>query len=182
MKTNEVMEWWSDGILRYDLRKRRSATGFQTCRIADFQVGSACGVRTLAAWPTASGFGNPRHRRLGNLRYKFASRVPAPYTNLQSQRDCVSQPRVARNELPWVHSDKDAQPQRGCGHTRGSCCMVPQPLQGCIHCSPFPRVARSSQPWTLGRNPVGILSFFEPRQIGVRSRFSRCTPHSALRN
>jgi hypothetical protein len=26
---------------------------------------------------------------------------PAPYTDLQSQRDCVVKPRVARNELPW---------------------------------------------------------------------------------
>jgi hypothetical protein len=26
----------------------------------------------------------------------------APYTRLQSQRDCVLQPTVARNELPWV--------------------------------------------------------------------------------
>src|SRR5205807_2648564 len=25
----------------------------------------------------------------------------APYTHLQSRRDCVLQPRVARNELPW---------------------------------------------------------------------------------
>src|SRR5438309_1115710 len=28
--------------------------------------------------------------------------LPAPYTDFQSQRDCVFQPRVARNELPWV--------------------------------------------------------------------------------
>src|SRR6478736_3540846 len=26
----------------------------------------------------------------------------APYPHLQSRRDCVTQPRVARNELPWV--------------------------------------------------------------------------------
>jgi len=33
----------------------------------------------------------------------------------QSQRDCVLQPRVARDELPWVSRRKLNQPQRGCG-------------------------------------------------------------------
>src|SRR6266568_8924711 len=28
----------------------------------------------------------------------------------QSQRDCVCQPRVARNELPWVAADSDSNP------------------------------------------------------------------------
>lgn len=32
----------------------------------------------------------------------------------QSQRDCIHQPRVARNELPWVGCSRDFQPQRGC--------------------------------------------------------------------
>ena len=32
----------------------------------------------------------------------------------QSQRDCVTQPRVARNELPWVNGKRNFQPQRGC--------------------------------------------------------------------
>ena len=34
---------------------------------------------------------------------------------LQSQRDCVFQPRVARNELPWEIVGRNSQPQRGCG-------------------------------------------------------------------
>ena len=29
---------------------------------------------------------------------------------LQSQRDCVCQPKVARNELPWVAADSDFNP------------------------------------------------------------------------
>ena len=29
---------------------------------------------------------------------------------IQSQRDCVCQPRVARNELPWVAADSDPNP------------------------------------------------------------------------
>src|ERR1035437_9310711 len=32
----------------------------------------------------------------------------------QSQRDCIHQPRVARNELPWVNRKRNFQPQRGC--------------------------------------------------------------------
>ena len=33
----------------------------------------------------------------------------------QSQRDCGLQPKVARNELPWVTMRNWIQPQRGCG-------------------------------------------------------------------
>ena len=33
----------------------------------------------------------------------------------KSQRDCGLQPKVARNELPWVTILKAIQPQRGCG-------------------------------------------------------------------
>ena len=40
---------------------------------------------------------------------------PVPYPYLQSQRDCVTQPRVARNELLWVKVTDNSQPQRGCG-------------------------------------------------------------------
>src|SRR5216683_319640 len=36
----------------------------------------------------------------------------------QSQRDCASKPRVARNELPWVNVQRRTQPQRGCGTVR----------------------------------------------------------------
>ena len=39
-------------------------------------------------------------------------------------------------------------------------CLVftdePQPRWGCLPSATFPRVARSSQPWALSRNPVGI--------------------------
>src|SRR5438034_68066 len=44
-------------------------------------------------------------------------RFSAPF---QSQRDCVLQPRVARNELPWVIVGEAAQPQRGCGPRRSA--------------------------------------------------------------
>src|SRR5437016_2435676 len=36
---------------------------------------------------------------------------PAPYTQFQSQRDCVCQPRVARNELPWVGPVRSINPE-----------------------------------------------------------------------
>jgi len=41
----------------------------------------------------------------------------APYTRfsrLESQRDSVPKPRVARNELPWGIGGRCAKPQRGC--------------------------------------------------------------------
>ncbi len=46
-------------------------------------------------------------------------------TASQSQRDCIHQPRVARNELPWVNGKRNFQPQRGC--------IFPAPMG----CNPF---------------------------------------------
>ena len=43
-------------------QNRRSA-GFQTCCIADFQIGR------VSQWRGVRGFGNPRYSRLGSLRY-----------------------------------------------------------------------------------------------------------------
>ena len=37
----------------------------------------------------------------------------APYTDIQSQRDCVLQPRVARRELPWVRTRKTSPTPTG---------------------------------------------------------------------
>ena len=42
-------------------------------------------------------------------------RHPARSRGEQSQRDCVLQPKVARNELPWVIVEQISQPQRDCG-------------------------------------------------------------------
>jgi hypothetical protein len=39
----------------------------------------------------------------------------SPTVTRESQRDSVLQPRVARNELPWVMASQPFQPQRGCG-------------------------------------------------------------------
>jgi len=60
----------------------------------------------------------------------------------ESERDYVLQPKVARNELPWViHSDA-SQPQRGCGW----------------------RCTR------MRRNPVGVGDFIGPGSQGSAAR------------
>ena len=111
-------------------------------------------------------------RRPGGWSSMPASRSSAPYAHFQSQGDCVLQPRVARHELPWVCPAYDFQPQRGCGPFRGSRGRVPQPFQGSNHRVRFPRVARSSQPWAWGRNPLGILRGLGRQQIRVTSSLS----------
>jgi hypothetical protein len=44
------------------------------------------------------------------LKVKQPTPAPAPKARGQSQRDCVHQPRVARNELPWVRAEKIINP------------------------------------------------------------------------
>ena len=75
---------------------------------------------------------------------------------LQSQRDCVLQPRVAESaKLPWVSVRAIFNPN-DCVPTPPSCHNPT--IWGCPTPPAFPRVARSgSQPWALGRNPFGIL-------------------------
>jgi len=53
-----------------------SSAGFQTCCIADFQVGQRHVVRI------GSGFGNPRYSRLGSLRYTTTDEKGTPVTLL----------------------------------------------------------------------------------------------------
>src|SRR5437588_13047355 len=50
----------------------RSA-GFQTCRIADFQVGRAWNSTAGLILTAIRRFGNPRYSRFGNLRYGFCT-------------------------------------------------------------------------------------------------------------
>src|SRR5581483_4657439 len=52
------------------------SAGFQTCRIADFQIGSASKPRERRKVRPASGFGNPRYSRLGSLRYLQSAQLP----------------------------------------------------------------------------------------------------------
>src|SRR5207249_11106692 len=75
---------------------------------------------------------------------------------VESQRDSATKPRVARNELPWEHASHIGDnPERVVADDNGNKTM-PQPLWGCESSVTFPRVARSSQPWALLRNPFGI--------------------------
>ena len=73
----------------------------------------------------------------------------------ESQRDSGAKPRVARNELPWVVTTKNHEPQRGFGR-EGVGLAGRNPVGVGIYRDGTPRVARSSQPWAGGRNPVGI--------------------------
>ena len=43
-----------------------------------------------------------------------------PYAHPESRRDCVLQPRVARNELPWVMSACAPQLRRSCAINRNN--------------------------------------------------------------
>src|SRR5436189_3778898 len=74
----------------------------------------------------------------------------------ESQRDSATKPRVARDELPWVKVAGVSQPQTG---LRPGCAAVAvgrNPFRVVIDQTDDPRVARSSQPWALLRNPFGI--------------------------
>ena len=63
-----------------DLRRaaaQSSSAGFQTCCIADFQVGRAQETRSVEGLQSVDRFGNPRSRcasRLGSLRYNALER------------------------------------------------------------------------------------------------------------
>jgi hypothetical protein len=76
----------------------------------------------------------------------------------QSQRDCVLQPKVARNELPWVIVQQSTNRNAVAAilfSFGGHVTLATTPLGLVILFLPFPRVARSSQPWALGHSPVG---------------------------
>src|SRR5205809_5832727 len=83
-----------------------------------------------------------------------ANQVLEEYLSLESQRDSAIKPRVARNELPWVRGAQNNNPNGVA--TCGACSREPKPHWGFVFLIRCPRVARSSQPWALRRNPVGI--------------------------
>jgi len=59
----------------------------------------------------------------------------------------------------------------------------PQPRWGCRFCGRFPRVARSSQPWALSRNPFGIRSLNPRKALILAWHLAKRTPadcHSAI--
>ena len=93
----------------------------------------------------------------------------------ESQRDSALQPRVATQELPWVNGIKFPSTPTGLWQiprAAGENEMATTALRLEIFCGRCPRVARSSQPWALGRNPVGIRPW--PRAAAsVTRRFVR---------
>src|SRR5205823_11880411 len=83
------------------------------------------------------------------LKSQIPNLNPAPYPYLQSQRDCVTQPRVARNELPWVKVPDNSQPQRGCG-------MVLFPLSSATTLSGLSSMSRA---FSQGSSSLATLGF-----------------------
>ncbi len=64
----------------------------------------------------------------------FGKRLPSALTArtkcfAESQRDSVSKPKVARNELPWVQWFKTSQPQRGCGQSNSTLPVLAMKLE-----------------------------------------------------
>src|SRR6185436_16502226 len=74
----------------------------------------------------------------------------------ESQRDSATKPRVARNELPWVAWPMFHNPNGGCGLVVFPAAAGHNPFRVVLVRARDPRVARSSQPWALLRNPFGI--------------------------
>ena len=70
----------------------------------------------------------------------------------ESQRDSGPEPRVARHELPWETCIGNFNPN-------GVVSALDRPPKHRWRCRIFrglPRVARSSQPWAGGHNPLAI--------------------------
>ena len=63
-------------------------------------------------------------------------------------------PELARRAYSGNAAPRRSQPQRGCGPLVLPRAATPLGLR--LFSPRFPRVARSSQPWALLRNPVGI--------------------------
>ena len=74
----------------------------------------------------------------------------------ESQRDSVIQPRVARQALPWVNENKFFNPNGVVANlAREENGMAATALRLEIWRT-MTQGSSSSQPWALGRNPVGI--------------------------
>src|SRR5205809_5543071 len=96
-------------------------------------------------------------------------RVLFAHTQFQSQRDCVCQPRVARNELPWVGPGRSINPEGveapSLKHRRRSeQILVATPL-GLIRLGTFSQ--GSSFLATVGFRPE---SLWDSRSFGCSSR------------
>ena len=71
----------------------------------------------------------------------------------ESQRDSVMQPRVARNELPWVAGQIVFNPNGVVTSARQKNCHNPVGVEYDFESKP--KVAAGRQPWAGGRIAVG---------------------------
>ncbi len=75
---------------------------------------------------------------------------------IQSQRDCGLQPRVARNELPWVKYDGRST-RNGLWPAGIKCVRTGHNPGGVERCIREPQGRPEAvQPWALNQNPFGI--------------------------
>ena len=102
----------------------------------------------------------PSHAaRISANAFRVLPARPLPYGTTerpvvrQSQRDCVLQPsKPSPRGYPGLGSVRFSTPTGLCPRSATG----PQPRWGWPTPPAFPRVARGSQPWALGRNPFGI--------------------------
>ena len=118
--------------------------------------------------PGSMPFGN----RIRERAKKTSGAAPIPNPNGVES----SSPGLRGTSYPGLTSNTDSTPT---GLHPNVASRV-QPFQGCEDSSPLPRVARSSQPWTRGWNPFGILRMnfrkalalgciFHQRPSGIRA-------------
>ena len=153
-------------------REEREASAFLFSQSGDLPLAPSPHFKTSRQSEARS----PTRQRLG-LRWLAGNRVDTAFrqtprrqmrssihqrADLESQRDSVPKPRVARHELPWVGRIPSRQPQRGCGSLKRIAprctARIPAttPLGLMILGRKFPKVARASQPWAERHNPFGM--------------------------
>jgi len=107
-RSEAVMEWWSGGVMGCRDRGAPQRSEWM----------SRCPERASASWTDGAVdyYAEKSSRRaeifLGASHFLRSRSV-------QSQRDCVFQPRVATTRLPWENVGSESQPQRGCGRRYG---------------------------------------------------------------
>jgi hypothetical protein len=131
---------------------------------------SMADARTMRVLECSNGYSEPRDRAWFMRRYatrpfstshrglkptatvvaSLRDEVFAQCPRAQSRRDCITQPRVAPQALPWVRVQKtNLQPQRGCikSFLVASAHRMMQHFQGCCF------LAVSTQGSSQARNP-----------------------------
>ena len=124
---------------------------------------------------------HPSAPRPGLLKRKRRERLLLPLNSIlprrESQRDSDPKPRVARHELPWETAEILHQPQRGCAFGPNE---RRNPLGVGFPSFLIPRVARASQPWAGGRNPVGIGRSSYTKSCGAQGGLRPASPCESL--